>query len=111
MLLQVSYLPVVNLSVGVLNFTLVNQIILFPLSSYNFARGEDQGPLTVELVAQTVPDVLVAVEKNEVSFDFDTVLVEASEDYSVAVVYFCLSLYLVVLQVSKYFISVAVVLG
>ena len=42
---------------------------------------------------------------------FDTVLVEAFEDDSVAVVYLSLTLYLIVPPVREYFISVAVGLG
>jgi hypothetical protein len=69
---------VVDLALGVLDLAVAGEAVLAPLPRDDLAGGEDEGALAVELVAETVADVLVAVEEPEVALDLDAVLVEAS---------------------------------
>jgi hypothetical protein len=69
---------VVDLALGVLDLAVAGEAVLAPLPRDDLAGWEDEGALAVELVAETVADVLVAVEEPEVALDLDAVLVEAS---------------------------------
>jgi hypothetical protein len=55
-----------------------------------------------------VSDVLISVEEEEVSFDFDAVLVKSSKDDSVAIVDLGLPLKLVILPLSEDLIAIPV---
>ena len=108
MLFEISDLAVVDLSLGVLYFTLVNQVVIFPLACDHFPWWKDQGTLPIEFVAQAVAYIFVAVQELKMSLDFDAVLVGPSKDDSVAVDDLGLTLKLVVLPDSVYFVAVAV---
>ena len=111
MFFQIVYLSIVNFSIGVLYLPLLDNIVLLPFASDNFPRRKDQRAFSVELVAQAVADVLIAMKELEVSFDFDAILVDSFEDDAVAVVNLGLSVYLIVFPVGVYFVAVSVALG
>ena len=111
MFFQIVYLSIVNFSIGVLYLPLLDNIVLLPFPGDNFPRRKDQRAFSVELVAQAVADVLIAMKELEVSFDFDAILIDSFEDDAVAVVNLGLSVYLIVFPVGVYFVAVSVALG
>ena len=78
MLLEVHDFAVVDLTVRVFHLPVPNHVILLPLPADDLAGREDERALSVELVAEAVADVLIAVEELEVPLDLDSVLVDAS---------------------------------
>jgi len=111
MFFQIFNIPIIDFPIGVLDFALIDQVIILPLSCDHFPRWKNQGALAIELVAQAVADVLVAVQKLKMSLDFDAVLVGAFENDAIAVDDLGFSLELVVLPDAVYFIAIPVGFG
>lgn len=79
LLLEVIYLSVVDFLIRILDFPIANDLVLVPLAWDYFARGKDERAFPVKFIAEAVPDVFVAVEELEMPFDFDSILIDASE--------------------------------
>ncbi len=63
---------------GILNFAVAYDAVLLPLAWDDFAWREDQRSFAKELIAQTIADVLIAIEKFEVSFNLNPILIHSS---------------------------------
>lgn len=78
MLLQVFYLSVVHFPVGVFNLALSNDVVVLPLSCNNFPWRIKERSFSIEFISKAIANVLVTLQELKVAFDFDTVLIGAS---------------------------------
>ena len=77
--LEIVYLPIVDLPVRILDLAIAYHFVFIPFSRNYFARWKDERAFSVEFVAEAVSDIFIAIEELEVPFDFDAVLIYASE--------------------------------